>query len=251
MNYSYAEREYARARAFEQIWTEVIDDVFADVAKYYDRANDFATLGLLRPLRRRFIATIDVRPGERVLDVAAGTNVIGIDLLKREPTLEVHAMDRSRAMQEVGARTASAQGLRIHSHIGDVHRLPFPDNHFDVVTLQWATRHLRAMDVAREIHRVLKPGGRFYHCDMLRPANKLVERFYCWYLTACVGLVSWAFRSGPAALQCRRYFIDAIRLFYSTDEFSGLLASLGFADVIGRPVLMGTVAFHRAVKPSR
>ncbi len=249
MDYSYVEKEYARARAFERIWTEVLEDVFADVAKYYDRANDFATLGLLRPLRRRFIATIDVRPGERVLDVAAGTNVIGIDLLKREPTLEVHAMDRSRAMQEVGARMAQAQGLRIHSHIGDVHRLPFPDNHFDVVTLQWATRHLRAMDVVREIHRVLKPGGRFYHCDMLRPANKFVERAYYVYLTACVGLISWAFRSGDAALKCRRYFIDAIRLFYSTEEFSRLLTEAGFTKVVGRSVLLGTVAFHSSAKP--
>jgi len=251
MDSTYTEREWARSRAFEPIWTGLINDVFADVAQYYDRANVFATLGLLNPLRRGFIATMDVRPNERVLDVCAGTNVIGIDLLKREPTLEVHAMDRSSAMQEVGARSAAAQGLTIRSHIGDVHRLPFPDNHFDVVTLQYATRHLRVAGVVSEIHRVLKPGGRFYHCDMLRPANRLVEEAYCLYLTACVGLVSWAFRSAPAALACRRYFVDAIRLFYSTEEFSALLRAHGFSNVVGRSVLLGTVAYHRAVKPFR
>lgn len=247
--YTYAEREGARSRAFEPIWSGVLEDVFADVARYYDRANVFATLGLLNPLRRGFIATMDVRPGERMLDVCAGTNVIGIDLLKREPALEVHAMDRSRAMQAVGAQSAAEQGLSIHSHIGDVHRLPFPDNHFDVVTLQFATRHLRAAQVVREIHRVLKPGGRFYHCDMLRPANRLVEEAYCLYLTACVGLVSWAFRSAPAALACRRYFVDAIRLFYTSAEFSALLAAQGFTDIRARPVLFGTVGYHRAAKP--
>jgi demethylmenaquinone methyltransferase/2-methoxy-6-polyprenyl-1,4-benzoquinol methylase len=249
MNYTYADREGARSRAFEAIWAGLINDVFADVARYYDRANVFATLGLLNRLRRGFIGTMDVRPGERVLDVCAGTNVIGIDLLKREPTLEVHAIDRSRAMQQVGAQSAAEQGLAIRSHIGDVHRLPFPDNHFDVVTLQFATRHLRAAQVVREIHRVLKPGGRFYHCDMLRPASRVVEEAYCLYLAACVGLVSWAFRSAPAALACRRYFVDAIRLFYTTAEFSELLASHGFANVVGRPVLLGTVAYHRAAKP--
>ena len=214
MNYSYADREFARSQAFEQIWTGVINDVFADVAKYYDRANVFATLGLIDPLRRRFVATMELNARDRVLDVCAGTNVIGIDILKREPTLEVHAMDRSAAMQEVGGANARAQGLSIRSYIGDVHRLPFPDNHFDVVTLQWATRHLRVKEVASEIHRVLKPGGRFYHCDMLRPANKAVEVAYCAYLTAIVGIISWAFRSAPAALACRRYFVDAIRMFY-------------------------------------
>lgn len=249
MNYTYAEKEYARARAFEVIWNNVINDVFKDVAKYYDRANVFATLGLIDPLRRRFISTIEVRPGDRVLDVCAGTNVIGIDLLKREPTLDMHAMDRSEAMQEVGGKVARDQGLTIKSYIGDVHRLPFPDNHFDVVTLQWATRHLRVMDVMREIHRVLKPGGRFYHCDMLRPANKVVEQAYYVYLTACVGVISWAFRSAPAALACKRYFVDAIRMFYSTNELSQLLEHIGFTRVTGKSVLLGTVAFHAAEKP--
>src|SRR6266545_8369055 len=101
MDYSYAARERERSRAFEPIWTGVLDDVFADVARYYDRANVFATLGLLKPLRRRFVATIELDPGAKVLDVCAGTNAIGIDLLKREPSLEMHAIDRSRAMQEV------------------------------------------------------------------------------------------------------------------------------------------------------
>ena len=126
MNRSYIEKEDARRRAFDTIWSNEIDAVFADVAHYYDRANVYATLGLLTPLRRSFVSTIDVYPGERVLDVCAGTNVIGIDLLKREPTLEVHAIDRSRAMQEVGSQVAKQQGLHIRSYIGRAGVLPLP-----------------------------------------------------------------------------------------------------------------------------
>jgi demethylmenaquinone methyltransferase/2-methoxy-6-polyprenyl-1,4-benzoquinol methylase len=248
VNAAYVKKEDARSRAFESIWSNEIDAVFADVASYYDRANVFATLGLLPRLRRNFISTIEVSPGDKVLDVCAGTNVVGIDLLRREPTLDVHALDRSRAMQEVGGNVARDHGLHVKSYIGDVHHLPFPDHCFDVVTLQWATRHLRVVEALSEIRRVLKPGGRFYHCDMLRPANPLVERFYYLYLTACVGVISWAFRSKAAALRCRRYFVDAIRMFYSTDEFSRLLSELGFHDVAGRSVLLGTVAFHKARK---
>lgn len=248
MNRLYTEMEHARELAFQSIWSGEIDAVFSDVAEYYDRANVYATLGLIDVLRRRFLSTMDIKPGAKVLDVCAGTNVIGIDLLKKQRTLEVCAVDRSKAMQRVGRRLAESQGLRIHSVICDVHELPFPDNHFDVVTLQWATRHLRALKVFSEIHRVLKPGGYFYHCDMLRPHVKLVEKLYCFYLKMCLTLVSRAFGSGSVALGCRRYFVDAIRMFYSVQELTSALSELGFSNVVGRPLLAGTVGFHRARK---
>lgn len=248
MSSLYTEMEHAREKAFESIWKTEIDAVFSDVAEYYDRANVYATFGLIETMRQRFLSTMDIKPGAKVLDVCAGTNVIGIDLHKKQPDLEVCAVDRSKAMQRVGRRLAEGQGLRIHSVICDVHELPFPDNQFDVVTLQWATRHLRVLKVFSEIHRVLKPGGHFYHCDMLRPHVKLVEKLYCFYLTICLALVSRAFGSGSAALRCRGYFVDAIRMFYSVAELSGALSELGFSDVVGRPVLAGTVGFHAARK---
>lgn len=248
MNSTYVLKETVRETAFESVWANDINDVFADVAPYYDRANFFATLGLIDRLRNRFVSTIDVQPRHKVLDVCAGTNVIGIGLLEKQLDLDIHAVDRSAAMQDVGRARAERLGFNIKSHICDVHRLPFPDNHFDVVTLQWATRHLRVIDVFSEIERVLKPGGYFYHCDMLRPANKLVENVYYLYLTACVSTIATAFRSNEAAKKCRRYFVDAIRLFYSVDELSHLLTELGYADVHGRSVLAGTVGFHKARK---
>jgi demethylmenaquinone methyltransferase/2-methoxy-6-polyprenyl-1,4-benzoquinol methylase len=248
MNRVYAEKERAREKAFQLIWANDIPDVFSDVAKYYDRANVYATLGLIGGLRQRFISTMQIEPNYRVLDVCAGTNVIGIDLLKRQPNLEVYAVDRSEAMQQVGQKLAQKQGLRIKSTICDVHELPFPDNHFDLVTLQWATRHVRALKVFSEVHRVLKPGGHFYHCDMLRPGNKLIEQIYYMYLKTIMALIPRAFGSGPAALRCREYFVNAIRLFYSTEELSSVLTELEFSNVVGRSVLAGTVGFHKAVK---
>lgn len=248
MNSEYSEKETARQQAFKTIWANDIDDVFSDVASYYDRVNIFASLGLLSRIRQQFISTIDIQPNHKVLDVCAGTNIIGIDLLKRQPNLDVYAVDRSVAMQEVGKTRANQHGFKINGLICDVHTLPFPDNYFDAVTLQYATRHLRVIDVFSEISRVLKPGGHFYHCDMLRPANKIVEQSYYLFLKASLALLSWAFRSGSAALNCQDYFIDAIRLFYSTEELSMVLAELGFADVTGNSVLGGTVAFHKACK---
>jgi demethylmenaquinone methyltransferase / 2-methoxy-6-polyprenyl-1,4-benzoquinol methylase len=244
-----AVREIAREQQFNTVWTKELNDVFADVAPYYDRANYVASLGMWDKFLREFMATVDVRPGERVLDVCAGTNAIGIALLKREPTLEVHAIDRSAAMQEVGQRNAQALGLQIRSVIDDVHTLPYPDNHFDIATLQFASRHLRVRRVFAEIRRVLKPGGRFYHCDMLRPSNPVVEQLYYAYLRFCLNFTGFLFRSGPAALNCREYFINALQMFYTPAELSDVLEDLGYCNVSSRTVFAGMLGFHRAVKP--
>lgn len=244
-----ATREIAREERFNVVWTHELNDVFADVAPYYDRANYIASLGLWGWFLRKFMATVDIRPGERVLDVCAGTNAIGIALLKREPTLEVHAIDRSARMQEVGRRNAEMLGFRIQSVIDDVHVLPYPDKSFDVATLQFASRHLRIRQVAAEIRRVLKPGGRFYHCDMLRPGNPAVEKLYYAYLRFCLWFTGFLFRSGPAALNCKEYFIQALQMFYSAHELSDMLYDVGYQDVTASTVCAGMLGFHRAVKP--
>lgn len=245
-----ATRDLAREERFGAVWEQELNAVFADVAPYYDRANYVASLGLWGWFLRGFMSTIELRPGERVLDVCAGTNAVGIALLSREPTLEVHAIDRSAEMQQVGRERAEAKGFRIASTVGDVHSLPFPDNHFDIVTLQFASRHLRVKRVFEEILRVLKPGGRFHHCDMLRPANPRVERLYYAYLRRCLTVTGLLFGSSEAALNCRKYFINALEMFYSADELCTVLRELGYRDVSARTVLLGMLAFHRAAKPA-
>lgn len=245
----FSTKEDSREKQFKQVWVNELDDVFADVSRYYDRANHIASLGLWRWFRQRFISTIDLQNDQKVLDLCAGTNAIGIALLKKQPGLQVYAMDRSKAMQAVGKESARKLGMHIDSTIGDVHTLPFPDNHFDLVTLQYASRHLRIMAVGHEVRRVLKPGGHFYHCDMLRPSSKIVEWSYYAYLRLCLNVTALIFRSSIKTHGCKEYFIEALRMFYSADEFSDLLCSVGFEEVSSQTLLGGMIGFHRAMKP--
>jgi demethylmenaquinone methyltransferase / 2-methoxy-6-polyprenyl-1,4-benzoquinol methylase len=244
-----AVREDIRERRFHDVWTEELDLVFEGIAPYYDRANRVASLGLWPYFRDVFISTIEVLPGQQVLDVCAGTNAVGIALLLREPTLRVTAMDRSGPMQEVGRQRAVARGLTIDSRIGDVHSLPFPDNSFDVVTLQYASRHLRVDRVFAEILRVLKPGGRFHHCDMLRPGNRTLEKLYFVYLRLTLLFTAFWFQSDRPALNLKRYFVKTLSMFYSPAELSEVLRGLGFTDVRVRTIFGGMIGCHSAAKP--
>ncbi|GAB6051934.1 bifunctional demethylmenaquinone methyltransferase/2-methoxy-6-polyprenyl-1,4-benzoquinol methylase UbiE [Magnetospira thiophila] len=247
-NLDFQQREQARSDAFSPIWQDTLQDVFADVAPYYDVASDFASFGMCSRWRKTFIKWIEVQPGHQVLDVCAGTNGVGIALLKRQPDLRVSAMDRSAEMQSVGQQRARARGFEIESHIGDVHELPFADNSFDVITLQFASRHLKMIELASEIRRVLRPGGSFYHSDMLRPENPVVAKLYGAYLKACLSGTALAFRSGSAAWSCRDYFVRAIEMFYSEAELTQLLKGVGFSEVTSQRAPGGILASHRAIK---
>jgi demethylmenaquinone methyltransferase/2-methoxy-6-polyprenyl-1,4-benzoquinol methylase len=245
----FSGREVARKFAFSKIWGDELHDVFSDVAPYYDLASNVASLGLCKTWRRKFLNSIEIHPGDEVLDLCAGTNAVGIGLLKREPTAHVRALDRSKEMQEVGGKIARAQGFEIESHIGDAHKLPFPDASFDIVTLQWASRHLQVVEVFSEVRRVLKPGGTFYHCDMLRPENRIVQALYSTYLRFCLWSTALIFHSGAAAWSCRDYFVQAIEMFYSTRELTEMLEHLGFTPVSSEDAAGGFMALHRARKP--
>ena len=245
------DREHLREQKLSAVWNNELNEVFENIAEHYDVANYVASFGMWGWYRHNFMKTISVNPRERVLDVCAGTNAIGIALLKRESTLEVYAIDRSCEMQAVGKRNANSLGFRINSTIGDVHQLPYPDNYFDIVTLQFASRHLRVREVFSEIYRVLKPGGRFHHCDMLRPAPRLINKLYYKYLSFMLWFTATLFGSGKAAQNCQKYFIDALQIFYSISEFSALLISLGYTEVMGKGIFFDIIGVHRAVKPKQ
>ncbi len=226
----FNQREKRRRSLFSRAWREMIPKVFEDVPKYYRPANIVASLGLWEIWVWQFVRTIKLKPGYKVLDVCAGTNDIGIRLLRKQPDISVTAIDRSKEMQEEGQRRARKYGVRIESVIHDVHELPFPDNSFDVVTLQAASRHLRLDKVLPEILRVLKPGGEFYHCDILKPSNRVVEWFYLRFLPLSVAWTTWIFGSTEATRKCGDYFKDAISNFYTPEELSEVFRLVGFSQ---------------------
>jgi demethylmenaquinone methyltransferase/2-methoxy-6-polyprenyl-1,4-benzoquinol methylase len=244
---NFDRRETHRRSLFSHTWGELIPKVFEDVPKYYRCGNIVASLGLWELWVWQFVRTIKLEPGYRALDVCAGTNDLGIRLLRKQPGISVTAIDRSREMQEEGQNRARKYGVRIESVIRDVHELPFPDNSFDVVTLQAASRHLQLDRVLPEILRVLKPGGNFYHCDMLKPSTRIVEWFYLRFLHLSVLWTALVFGATEESKSCADYFNAAIMNFYTPEELSEVFRLVGFTDVTcKKSVWGGMVGYHKS-----
>ena len=246
----FKQKEQNRLSLFSQTWMQKIPKVFEDIPSYYRLGNIVASLGLWELWVWQFVKIIKLRPQDKVLDVCAGTNCIGIKLLKKQSDISVTAIDRSREMQEYGKKEAAKLGFHIESIVEDVHKLPFQDNTFDVITIQAASRHLRLDVVLPEIYRVLKPGGSFYHCDMLKPSNNILKWLYLNYLRISLPLTAWVFSSSKSCCDCKDYFTEVINHFYTTEELSGVMEIVGFSPVTcKKSIWCGMVGFHRAQKP--
>jgi len=244
---SFDQRETHRRSLFSRTWVELIPKVFEDVPKYYRLGNIVASWGLWELWVWQFVRTIELKPGYRALDVCAGTNDIGIRLLRKQPGISVTAIDRSREMQEEGQHRARRYGVRVESVIHDVHELPFPDHSFDVITLQAASRHLQLDKVLPEILRVLKPGGSFYHCDMLKPSSPIVEWLYLRFLRLAVAWTALVFEATAASRDCCDYFKDAISHFYTPEELSEVFRLVGFSNVTCKKSIWGgMVGYHKS-----
>ena len=249
----FVKKEDLRSHLFRETWSTLIPEVFRDVPTYYDRGNAVASLGSCSRWSAKFATAIHrhLAPGSKVLDVCSGTHDIPLRLLALDPTLDIHAVDGSIHMTAEGQRRAHERNLTINARVCDAHVLPFPDNSFDAVTLQFASRHLEIIKAFKEIHRVLKPGGLFCHNDMLRPSSRIVEIPYLWYLRFSVWFTAKLFGSSPESMKCVGYFASAIHHFYKPRELSALLEGVGFSDIENRDFLTGVMSYHISRKPVR
>ena len=245
-------REDFRSNLFGETWRTLIPEVFRDVPTYYDKGNAVASLGSCSRWSTKFAAAVHrcLPPGSTVLDVCSGTHDIPLRLLAIDPTLEIHTVDSSVDMTAEGQRRARERNQAIHARVCDAHALPFADNSFDAVTLQFASRHLEIIRVFREIYRVLKPGGIFCHNDMLRPALRTVEVPYLIYLRFSVWFTAKLFGSSVNSIKCVSYFANAIRHFYTPSELDELLKGVGFVGIESRSFITGVMSYHISRKPS-
>ncbi len=218
-----------------------VASMFDDVADRYDVTNDVLSLGQDRLWRRAVVAACDARPGQRVLDIAAGTGTSSEPFA--DSGVDVVPADFSLGMLRVGHRRRSDLGFTA----ADAMRLPFADDSFDVVTMSFGLRNVAEPSVAlREFLRVTKPGGRLVVCEFSSPTNRAFRRVYSTYLMGSLPRIARAVSSNPDSYV---YLAESIQAWPDQRGLARQVADAGWEAVQWRDLSGGIVALHRATKP--
>ena len=215
--------------------------MFDDVAANYDITNDVLSMGMDRLWRRAAWDAVNAKPGERVLDLAAGTGTSSEDYA--DAGIQVVPCDFSAGMVAVG----KARRPDIAFVVGDAMALPFADDTFDVVTISFGLRNI--VDTAAgltEMARVTKPGGRLVISEFSTPPNTAWRGLYGFYRDQILPKVAKVVSSNTEAYD---YLSESIAQWPDQRALAAILHQAGWRGVGYRNLSGGIVALHRATKP--
>jgi demethylmenaquinone methyltransferase/2-methoxy-6-polyprenyl-1,4-benzoquinol methylase len=214
--------------------------MFDEVASRYDRTNDVLSLGQDRRWRREVVKALDVRPGELLLDLAAGTGT------SSEPFLDAGVRTVPCDFSLGMLRAGRARRADLPLVAGDATRLPFDSDVFDAVTISFGLRNVVDVPAAlRELRRVTRPGGRLLICEFSRPTWRPWRAVYSGAALRAVPVVARLVSSSPESYV---YLADSIRAWPDQRGLAALIAAAGWDRVEVRNLTGGIVALHRAVK---
>ncbi|MGJ7489255.1 bifunctional demethylmenaquinone methyltransferase/2-methoxy-6-polyprenyl-1,4-benzoquinol methylase UbiE [Variovorax sp. ZT4R33] len=220
--------------------------VFDSVATRYDLMNDLMSMGLHRAWKAYTVMAANVSEGSRVLDIAGGTGDLALAFSKKVGTSgQVVHTDINEAMLRTGRDRLLDAGVSLPTMVCDAEKLPFPDNHFDVVTVAFGLRNMTHKDAAlKEMNRVLKPNGKLLVLEFSKVAKPL-QKAYDWYSFKVLPRLGKAVAGDDASY---RYLAESIRMHPAQEELKTLMKEGGFGHVDYHNMTGGVVALHVGIK---
>ena len=227
----------------------LVANVFHSVAARYDLMNDLMSGGVHRLWKRFTIELSGVRPGHRVLDIAGGTGDLASKFSRLVgETGSVVLADINESMLRVGRDKLIDHGVQGNLEYvqADAQALPFPDDHFDCVSIAFGLRNVTDKDQAlREMLRVLRPGGRLLVLEFSKPGNELLGKAYDQYSFRVLPLMGKLVAGDSDSYQ---YLAESIRMHPDQETLLGMLEDAGFINCEYHNLTGGVVALHRGFK---
>jgi demethylmenaquinone methyltransferase/2-methoxy-6-polyprenyl-1,4-benzoquinol methylase len=235
-----------------------VSAMFDLVAERYDLLNDVLSAGQDRRWRRAVTGALGAAPGERILDLAAGTGTVSRALAGAGA--DCVACDFSLGMLRSGAarlgagapggpvvRGGVAGGGVVRFVGGDALRLPFRAGVFDAVTISFGLRNVADPAAAlAEMRRVTRPGGRLLICEFSHLTNRGLDAAYGRFLAAWLPMLAGRLSANPEAYS---YLAESIGSWPGREELATVIRGAGWSAVRWRALSFGVVALHHAVNP--
>ena len=220
--------------------------VFDSVASKYDVMNDLMSGGLHRAWKAYTVMVANLKEGDKALDIAGGTGDLSMAFAKKVgPSGTVVHTDINEAMLRVGRDRLTDKGILLPTLVCDAEKLPFPDNHFNLVSVAFGLRNMTHKDVAlKEMNRVLKPGGKLLVLEFSKVAKPL-EKVYDWYSFNILPKMGSMVAGDPDSY---RYLAESIRMHPGQEELKTMMQAAGFGHVDYHNMSAGIVALHVGIK---
>ncbi|MGO0575344.1 demethylmenaquinone methyltransferase [Ornithinimicrobium panacihumi] len=218
-----------------------VAEMFDGVARRYDLTNTVLTGGIDHLWRRAVVRAVDARPGERILDIAAGTGTSSEPFA--DAGVDVVPADFSLGMMREGNRRRPDLPFTA----ADATRLPFADGSFDVVTMSFGLRNVQDFPAAlREFRRVARPGGRLVICEFSQPVVPVMSTVYSRGVLKVLPAVARRTSSNPDAYV---YLAESIEAWPAQEELARSIREAGWEQVRWRNLTGGIAAIHHATAP--
>ena len=220
--------------------------VFDSVASKYDVKNDLMSGGLHRLWKAYTVTVANLKEGDRALDIAGGTGDLALAFARKVgKTGQVVHTDINEAMLRVGRDRLLDAGVALPTVVCDAEKLPFPDGHFDLVSVAFGLRNMTHKDQAlAEMCRVLKPGGKLLVLEFSKVAPPL-EKAYDWYSFKILPQLG---RLVAGDADSYRYLAESIRMHPGQEELKAMMKKAGFGHVDFHNMSAGVVALHVGIK---
>lgn len=227
--------------------TRQVREMFDSIAPAYDFMNRAMTMGIDRLWRYKAVRLLRDCQHDDILDIATGTGDLAIKLARELDPIAVTGVDLSEGMIEIGRAKVAKEGLQevVTLGIGDCLLLPFTDASFDAVTCAYGVRNFADLLAGyREMHRVLRPGGRAVILELSTPTSPMVRPLYNFYTRHVIPTVG---RLVSKDVRAYSYLPESIAAVPQGDAMTAIMLEAGFSQARAIPLTMGVCTIYEAV----
>jgi len=221
-----------------------VAEMFDSIAFRYDFLNRFLSVGIDVSWRKKAINQLKAIEPKKVLDVATGTADVALMTFKMLHAEKIIGIDISEGMLDLGRQKIEKLGLTKNIELlkGDSENIHFEDNSFDAITVAFGVRNFENLEMGlKEMHRVLRPGGKLVVLEFSKPKNAAFKVFYNLYMNQIAPAFGKLFSKNNNAYQ---YLNDSVQAFPEGETFLNIMKQAGFREAYVKPLTLGICSIY-------